>query len=224
MVVMLAPLPTPLGHCRHRNGGNITRTSPWCRCHCCHRGAGITAALASLRTLPWRRLSIVAVAALASSRTLPWRRCHCRHPGAGIIVDVTLAPLGQCCRHGAGVIADIALAPLPLLPLRRWRHRGAGIIADVTLVPLGHHCRRGDAVIADVALAPLPLSLSWRWRHRGMLASSRPSPWRRLGIVAFAALASSRTSPCAVFIIAVVALASSRRWRHRGHRPGAAWA
>jgi hypothetical protein len=57
-----------------------------------------------------------------------------------------------------------------------------------------------------------------------MLASSRPLPWRRLGIVAFAALASSRTSPCAVVIIAVTALASLRCLHHRRHCPGAAWA
>jgi hypothetical protein len=184
------------------------RTLPWRRCHCCHCGAGIIAALASLRTSPWRRLGIVAVAALASLQTLPWRRCHCCHPGAGIIADITLAPLGYRCRHSAGIIADVALVPLPLSPLRRWRHRGAGIIADVALAPLEHHRRRGAGVIADVALPPLPLSLLRRWRHRGALASSGPLPWRRLGIVAFAALASSQTLPCTVFIIAFAALAS----------------
>ncbi len=116
------------------------------------------------------------------------------------------------------------MAPLPLLPLQCWCHRSAGIIADVALAPLGHSHRRGTGVIVDVTLVLLPLLLSQHWRHRGALASSRPSPWRCLGIIAFAALSSSRTLPCAIVIIAVAALTSSRHWRHHGHHPGAAWA
>jgi hypothetical protein len=188
-----------------------------------HRGAGIIAevALALLGHRCRRGAGVIADVALALLPLLPSRRWH--HRCAGIIATVALAPLGHRSRHGAGVLADVALAPLPLLPSQRWRHRGAGIIADVALVPLGHCCRRGAGVIGNIALAPLPLSLSRRWRHRGALAL-QPLPWRRLGIIAFAALASLRTSPCAVVIIAVAALASSWRWRHRGRRPGAAWA
>ncbi len=71
-----------------------------------HRCAGIIAAIAlaaSLRTSPWHRLGIVAIAALTSSWTSPWRYCHCCCRGAGIITALATAAGAQimapwrCC-------------------------------------------------------------------------------------------------------------------------------
>jgi hypothetical protein len=190
----------------------------------CHCGTGIIAevALAPLGHHCRRGAGVIADITLAPLPLLPSRYWY--HCSVGVIATITLALLGHRCHHGAGVLADVAVAPLPLLPSQRWHHCGAGIIADVALAPLGHSCRRGAGVFADVALVPLPLLLLRRWHHCSALASSRPLPWHRLGIVAFAVLSSLRTLPCAVVIIAVTALASSRRWHHRGRRPGAAWA
>ncbi len=114
-------------------------------------------------------------------------------------------PLGHHCHRDAGFIADVALAPLPLSPLQRWHHCNAGIIADVALVPLGHRCRCGAGVITNVALAPSPLLPSRRWNHCGCCPGTAwallPSwCWRHRG-----------QCPGAVAIVAVAALASSRR-------------
>jgi hypothetical protein len=130
----------------------------------------------------------------------------------GIVAVMALAssrtsPWRRCyfCRRNAGVIA--ALASLRTLPWRRLGIVAVAALASSRTSPWRHchRCCRGAGVVV-------------------VLASSRPSPWRRLGIVAVAALASLLMLPCAVVIIAVAALASSRRWHHCGRCPGAAWA
>jgi hypothetical protein len=144
---------------------------------------------------------------------LPSLRWH--HCDAVIIADITLAPLGHCCRRGAGVITDVALASLPLLPSRRWHHCGRcpgtawaslpsrcwrhcglcpGAIAIVAIMALAslrrwHHCEPcPGAVWASL--------LSWRWRHCGCYPGT-------IAIVAVAVLASLQ---CAG-VIAAIALA-----------------
>ncbi len=194
---------TPIGHCRHINADNIA--SP---CHCC--GAGVIAVL-ELWKVPWHRLGIVAIAALASSRMLPGLHCHhCCH-GTGVLT--ALASSQTLPWRCLGIIAVAALASLRTLP---WRHYcSTGIILDVALGPLGHHRLCGAGVLAAVALALLPLLPSQRWRHCGA------------GIITDITLAPLGHCPCCgTGIIIDVALAllpplPLRPWHHRGCCNGA---
>ncbi len=143
-------------------------------------------------------------------RTSPWRRGHCCRRGTGVIVVIRLSllptPLGHCCHPDA----DDTASPC--------RCCGAGIIAVLESRKLPW-CRLGR-------------TLPWLHCHRcchgaGVLvalASSRTLPWRCLGIAAIAALVSLQTSPWRCYHCCVVALPSSRRWRHCGRCPGAAGA
>jgi hypothetical protein len=195
----------PLGHCCHPDADDTA--SP---CRCC--GAGVIVALES-RKLPWRRLGIVAVAALVSSRTLPLLRYHRFCHGAGILA--ALASLPTLPWRCLGIAAVAALASSRMSPWRcchccvaalpsswHWSHRGRCPGAAGASSPL----RR---ILVGDALALLPLLPSQRWHHRGagIIADVTLAPLGRYGhhgtgVIIDIALALLPTLPL-------------RPWRHR---------
>jgi hypothetical protein len=207
-------------HCCQRHSGivAIALLLSWrwrCLCHiiralspshCCHHGAGVVVALASLPSL----------------------LRHCCHLGAS--TSHQRCRDGHHCHLSAGIVADVAVVAMATLLLsRQCRHRGrrpgAGAIIKATLLPSPlrccHHCSCGAGVLADIAMTPSPPSLgNCHHRGAGVLVALAPLPSLLghcagvLAVVAMGSLSSWRWHHCPCRDGAVVAMAPLSRWRH----------